>query len=112
MTEYAHHPDFRAAVETEMETFAQKIDEGLQWVSEQWEKCVMDSNWGWLSPGLKGAYELAKNKCEDKMNCRTIAVTQDIAVASQPALLCLNQPQMLDIDLRDKEWHVRVHSMR
>jgi hypothetical protein len=68
MTEYAHHPDFRAAVETEMETFAEKIDEGLQWVSEQWEKCVMDSNWGWLSPGLKGAYELAKNKCEDKMN--------------------------------------------
>lgn len=67
MTEFAHHPDFRVAVETEMENFGKKIDEGLEWVADQWEKCVMDSNWGWLSPGLKAAYELAKDKCEDEM---------------------------------------------
>ena len=67
MTDYSHHTDFRSAVETEMENFGKKIDEGLEWVSQQWEDCIMDSNWGWLSPGLKGAYELAKNKCEDKM---------------------------------------------
>lgn len=67
MTDYAHHPDFRVAVETEMENFGKKIDEGLDYVADQWDKCVMDSNWGWLSPGLKGAYELAKNKCEDEM---------------------------------------------
>lgn len=68
MTAYDHHIDFRNDVEDKMEEFAAKIDEGLDWVSQQWEKCIMDSNWGWISPGLKGAYELAKNRCQDKMD--------------------------------------------
>lgn len=67
MTQYAHHPDFRIDVEEKMTDFAEKLNEGLDWVSAQWEKCIMDSNWGWLSPGLKAAYEAAKNSCENKM---------------------------------------------
>jgi uncharacterized protein YukE len=67
MTDYAHHPDFRIDVEEKMADFAEKLNEGLDWVSAQWEKCIMDSNWGWLSPGLKAAYETAKNSCENKM---------------------------------------------
>lgn len=67
MTDYAHHPDFRLDVEEKMTEYADKLNEGLEWVSAQWEKCIMDSNWGWLSPGLKAAYEAAKNSCENKM---------------------------------------------
>jgi uncharacterized protein YukE len=65
--EYSHYTDFTLDVEKELENFAKKIDEGLDWVAKQWENSIMDSNWGWLSPGLKAAYELAKNKCEDTM---------------------------------------------
>jgi uncharacterized protein YukE len=67
MTDYAHHPDFRLDVEDKLTEFAERLNEGLEWVSAQWDKCVLDSNWGWLSPGLKAAYEVAKNSCESKM---------------------------------------------
>ena len=67
MTDYAHHPDFRLDVEEKMTEFAGQLNEGLDWVSAQWDKCIMDSNWGWLSPGLKAAYEVAKDSCQQKM---------------------------------------------
>ncbi len=73
MTDYAHHPDFVSDVQKQVDEFAARIDEGLQWVSDQWEKCIMDSNWGWLSPGPKAAYEYAKSKCEEKMQELVVA---------------------------------------
>jgi uncharacterized protein YukE len=67
MTEYAHHSDMRVDVQKELDGFRDKIKEGLDWVSDQWDGCIMDSGWGWLAPGPKAAYELAKNHVEGKM---------------------------------------------
>ncbi|WP_426247068.1 WXG100 family type VII secretion target [Nocardioides sp. LHG3406-4] len=69
MTEYSHHPDFRSDVEKKVQEFSDKIQEGVNWVIDEWEKCIGNQNWMWIvSPAVKLAYELAGDRLQDAIN--------------------------------------------
>lgn len=66
---YDHHIDFRNGVEEKLQEFSDKIQEGVNWVIDQWESCVGNQKWMWfVSPAVKIAYELAGDRIQDAIN--------------------------------------------
>ncbi|HWI42675.1 MAG TPA: hypothetical protein VNS81_03595 [Nocardioides sp.] len=72
MTDYDHYFEYTNATTTNLDTISKKIDEGIDYVMKVWDDTIaakgLDSGWGWLiSPGLKAAYEWAKDNLEDEL---------------------------------------------
>lgn len=68
---YDHYSEFTDDVDLDLQDIFDKIEEGVKYVWEKWDDTIaakgLDSNWGWISPGAKLAYEHFKGKLEDEV---------------------------------------------
>ncbi|MXG89498.1 hypothetical protein [Nocardioides flavescens] len=62
---YDHYADFTPDVESRLNEFADKIEQGLSDVIRQWNDSTAGSPWLWLSPGLAAAAQWALQKLEE-----------------------------------------------
>ncbi|WP_134738335.1 hypothetical protein [Nocardioides sp. 503] len=67
MTTYDYYQDYNDDVDTKIQELSDKIEEGVQKVIDTFNDTIGSSNWAWISPGLKIAYNMAKDKIEEEI---------------------------------------------
>ncbi len=100
---YDYYQDFSDEIHTKLDEIFTRIEAGVKEVWVAWDNSIaakgLDSNWGWLAPGPKLAYEHFKSRLEEnikklwddfKQFCEDLWAKVDEMAGSPFALMSMN----------------------